>query len=182
MQILALTGSLRERSINTELLRTFAMLAPAGTRVAQFDGLGSLPHFNPDLDQEGMVPPIDVAHLRAEVRAADALLISCPEYAHGVAGSFKNLLDWLVSGSEMPGKPVCVISASAGARFGPPSLVETLRTMSTVVVTGDAVTIPVNGRRLDAAGIAADAELVIAIAQTLRSIAETVTAGQTTRE
>ncbi len=51
MHILALTGSLRERSINTELLRAFERLAPQGTRVTHFDGLGSLPHFNPELRQ-----------------------------------------------------------------------------------------------------------------------------------
>jgi len=182
IHILALTGSLRERSINTELLRAFALVAPAGTRVTLFDGLGLLPHFNPDLDQDGIVPPVSVARLRAAVAGADALLISCPEYAHGVAGSFKNLLDWLVSGSEMPGKPACVVSASAAARFGPPSLVETLCAMSTVVVTGDAVTIPVNGRRLDAAGIAAEADLANGIRAALGSIAETVTAAQTSHE
>lgn len=181
MHILALTGSLRERSINTELLRAFERLAPPGTRVTHFEGLGALPHFNPDLDQEGMVAPHPVAQLRAAVGAADALLISCPEYAHGVAGSFKNLLDWLVSASEMHGKPVCVVSASAGATFGPPALVETLRTMSAVIVTTGAVTIPVNGRPLDAVGIADDGDLATAIGATLRSIAETVTATQTSR-
>jgi chromate reductase, NAD(P)H dehydrogenase (quinone) len=178
MNILALTGSLRARSINTELLRAFALRAPEGTDVRLFDGLGALPHFNPDLDEEGMVPPASVTQLRAHVGAADALVLCCPEYAHGVAGSFKNLLDWLVSAPEMHGKPVCVVTASNGALFGPPSLVETLRTMSTVVIAGAPVTIPVNGRRLDAAGIVADAELARGIDGALTAIAAAVRAAQ----
>ncbi len=159
MRILALTGSLRARSINTELLRAVKLLAPSGVSVTFSDALGQLPHFNPDLDQEGMQQPAPVTRLRGEVAAADAVVISCPEYAHGIAGSFKNLLDWLVSGSEMPGKPICVLNASSSSRFGPASLVETLRTMSCLVVTGDAITVPVDGRRLDAAAIAADPHL-----------------------
>jgi chromate reductase, NAD(P)H dehydrogenase (quinone) len=181
MRLLALTGSLRARSVNTELLKAVALLAEHGFAVESSDHLGRLPHFNPDLDAEGMTPPAVVADLRSVIRAADALIISCPEYAHGVAGSFKNLLDWLVSGPEMVGKVVCVLSASTGSRFGPTSLVETLRTMSATVVTDAAITVPVNGRRLDAAAIAADGELAAVVRDTLRQIAAAVHAAQTTR-
>jgi NAD(P)H-dependent FMN reductase len=179
MHLLALTGSLRAQSINTELLRSVALLAPAGTVVRFSELLGALPHFNPDLDREGMTPPAVVVQLRAEIAAADALVISCPEYAHGVAGAFKNLLDWLVSGPELVAKPVAVLRASEGSRFGPESLVETLRTMSARVVTEAPLTIPVNGRRVDAPEIAADAELARAVRSVLTLIAATVSGPQT---
>ena len=104
MNVLALTGSLRARSINTDLLKAAALLAPAGTTVKVSQILSKLPHFNPDLDDVGSVPPAAVAKLRNAVAKADAVLISSPEYAHGVAGAFKNLLDWLVSGPEVVGK------------------------------------------------------------------------------
>jgi chromate reductase, NAD(P)H dehydrogenase (quinone) len=169
MNFLALTGSLRARSINTDLLHAAALLAPAGTTVTVSQILAELPHFNPDLDDVGATPPVAVAKLREAVAAADALLISCPEYAHGVAGAFKNLLDWLVSGPEMVGKIVCVLSASSHATFAPASLVETLRTMSAVVVTGAAITVPVNGRRMSAGTIAADAELAAILQMVLAS-------------
>ena len=39
--------------------------------------------------------------LRTSIDRADALLICSPEYAHGVPGSLKNALDWLVSGIEI---------------------------------------------------------------------------------
>lgn len=168
MNILALTGSLRRRSINTELLRSLVVLAPAHVVFRFSNAIGLLPHFNPDLDEDGSVPPTSVAALRYEIGAADALLISCPEYAHGVAGAFKNLLDWLVSSSEMPGKPVLVLNASAGAHFGPASLVETLKTMSAHVIGGAALTVPVDGRRWDADQIAADPGLSAVLRTALR--------------
>ena len=179
MNVLALTGSLRARSINTELLHAAALLAPTGTRVTVSQLLADLPHFNPDLDDVGSVPPTAVAMLREAITAADALLISCPEYAHGVAGAFKNLLDWLVSGPEMVGKVVCVLNASSHATFAPASLAETLRTMSAVVVPGAAITVPVNGRRLRADAIAADPELSAILLHALTAVAAAVTAPQT---
>jgi chromate reductase, NAD(P)H dehydrogenase (quinone) len=174
MRLLALTGSLRSHSINTEVLRASERLLPAGVTVSLFDGLGALPHFNPDLDREGMDPPPAVADLRTRIGEADALLISCPEYAHGPAGSFKNLLDWLVSAPEMYGKVACILSTSALAQFAPAALAETLRTMSVTVVTGAAIIIPVNGRRLSAEDVAMDAELAPILQRALSDLARAV--------
>jgi NAD(P)H-dependent FMN reductase len=62
---------------------------------------------------------------------ADGILISSPEYAHGVPGSLKNALDWLVSDGALVDKPVALINASpVGGEFARDSLVETLRTMN----------------------------------------------------
>jgi NAD(P)H-dependent FMN reductase len=79
-----------------------------------YEGLAGLPHFNPDDDEDGGPVPPAVADLRARVIAADGWVISSPEYAHGVPGSLKNALDWLVSCPELPGKPVLLLNASAG--------------------------------------------------------------------
>lgn len=179
MILLALSGSLRARSTNTELLKACALLAPQQSEVRFWDALGRLPHFNPDLDEEGMTPPTSVVALRADIATADALLISCPEYAHGVAGSFKNLLDWLVSGPEMVGKPVCILHASESSHFGPAALTETLRTMSANVVTGDAIIIPINGRRMDADAIVAEGELADKLRRALALVAAAVVVSQT---
>jgi chromate reductase, NAD(P)H dehydrogenase (quinone) len=172
MNILGLTGSLRAQSINTEVLRACEALAPAGSSVTVYDGLGTLPHFNPDLDEDGMQPPSSVAALRSRIGAADLLLISCPEYAHGPAGSFKNLLAWMVSAPEMHGKLTCVLSTSEHAQFAPVALVETLRTMSVSIVTGAAVVVPVNGRRMHAADIVADPQLASLLQTLLLSATE----------
>jgi len=159
VDILGISGSLRARSSNTELLRAAALVAPASARVTLFEGLDGLPHFNPDLDSERAILPAPVVALRRQVAAADALIISSPEYAHGVPGSLKNALDWLVSGPEIPYKPIGLLAASARSTHGQASLAETLRTMSTVLVPGASLALPLDGRRLDAAGIAGDPEL-----------------------
>lgn len=172
--ILAISGSLRARSSNTELLRAAALVAPASTRVTLFDGLAGLSHFNPDLDGEGAVLPAPVVAFRRQVGAADAVIISSPEYAHGVPGTLKNALDWLVSGPEIPHKPIGLLAASARSTHGQASLAETLRTMSTVLVPGASLTLSLDGRRLDAAGIAGDAELAALLRAALEALVREV--------
>jgi len=131
VKIIAISGSLRARSSNLALLRAAAAIAPAGMEVAIYDGLASLPHFNPDDDEEGVAPPAPVAALRALLADADGIVISTPEYAHGLPGSLKNALDWLVSDGALVDKPVAILSASPiGGQFAQASLVEILTTMN----------------------------------------------------
>lgn len=135
MRVLAISGSLRARSSNRALLRAAATLAPPGMEWETYEGLGDLPHFNPDDDEDGRPIAPAVADLRSRVIAADGWVISSPEYAHGVPGSLKNALDWLVSCPELPGKPVLLLNASAaGGDFAQAALAETLRTMSLEVL------------------------------------------------
>lgn len=171
-RVLTISGSLRARSSNTEVLRAAALLAPESVEVVPFDGLEALPHFNPDLDDEGAVLPVPVRALRDEIAAADALLICSPEYAHGVPGSLKNALDWLVSGPEMVGKPVGLLNASSRSRHAHESLAETLRTMSADLVAGAVITLPLDGRRLDAAQIAANEEFAAPLRSALLALVE----------
>lgn len=133
--ILAVNGSLRERSSNAALLRAAARVAPEGVHVMLYRGLGALPPFNPDLDAEGSVAPAEVAELRRLFIDADAVLISSPEYAHGVPGVLKNMLDWLVSTGELVGKRVALINAApVGGNYAQAALLETLRTMNWNVI------------------------------------------------
>lgn len=176
LNVLAISGSLRAQSSNAELLRAAGLLDPSSFAVSLYDGLAGLPHFNPDDDREDSVLPAAVAELRARIAAADALLISSPEYAHGVPGSLKNALDWLVSGPEMPGKPVGVLTASSLALHAPPSLVETLRTMSALVVDDAVRVVPLAGRRLDAAGIVREPKLAGIVRDALHALRQAVLA------
>jgi len=133
--IVAISGSLREGSSNAALLRAAASVAPEGVRFVFYEGMNELPHFNPDLDTEGSTPPEPVRQLRELLIGADAILISSPEYAHGVPGAFKNLLDWLVSTGELVGKPVALLNAAAaGGEYAQNAILETLRTMNWNVV------------------------------------------------
>jgi chromate reductase, NAD(P)H dehydrogenase (quinone) len=159
MQLLAISGSLRAGASNTLLLQAAALVAPPNVSIAIYDALGTLPHFNPDLDSpDGTAVPEIVLDLRARVGRADGVLMSCPEYAHGIPGSFKNLLDWLVGSIEFPNKPVALLNTSPMSVHAPAQLVEVLTTMNARLVTDACATIPI-GRRLDAAAIAADPEL-----------------------
>lgn len=139
-RILAISGSLRAKSINTAVLSALHSLAPAGMAVTIFRGLGDLPHFNPDLDTDA--PPATVVVWREAVRSAHALVICTPEYAHGVPGTLKNALDWLVSYEPFLHKPVAIINARPGATLAHASLRETLSVMNARLLDAASVTLP----------------------------------------
>jgi chromate reductase len=169
VRILAMSGSLRERSSNTALVRASADLAPAGVVVEIYDELALLPPFNPDVERHGL--PAVVARLADAVREADAVLISSPEYAHGVPGVLKNALDWLVGTDALSDKPVALVNASARAHHAWASLAETLTTMAGRVIREASVTISLDGRKLDAEGIVADEGLAGALRAALETLA-----------
>jgi NAD(P)H-dependent FMN reductase len=153
---LAIAGSLRATSSNAALLRAAARDAPSGVEVVLYEGLGALPPFSPDLDVEPLPGP--VADLRRQIAAADALMICSPEYAHGMPGTLKNALDWLVSALEALGKLVLLVSASpGGAAHAHAQLAEVLRTMNLKLVDGGAHVF--TRARLDASGEVADPEM-----------------------
>jgi chromate reductase, NAD(P)H dehydrogenase (quinone) len=168
MRILAISGSLRAVSSNTALLRAAAALAPEGVEVALYEGLGDLPHFNPDLDGDTVLPA--VADLRARVRESDAVLISSPEYAHGVPGTLKNALDWLVGSTDIVGKPVGLVNAAPRATLAQASLAETLTVISASLVPEACLAVPLAGKKLDAAGIAASPELAGALRSAIAAL------------
>jgi NAD(P)H-dependent FMN reductase len=111
MSLLLISGSLRDGSTNTALLRT-AQAIDADTE--RFARMRELPHFSPD-DDDGDELPAAVVELRAAVGRADAVLVCTPEYAGALPGSFKNLLEWLVGGGEAYRKPIAWINVSGPA-------------------------------------------------------------------
>lgn len=172
LRILAISGSLRARSSNGSLLRLAIDVAPDDMEIVPYDGLASLPHFNPDDDTD--VPPAPVLDLRARVGASDGLLICSPEYAHGVPGSLKNALDWLVASVELPHKPVALLNASPLATHAHASLVETLTVMSTRIVPEASATIPVARGDVAADGTIASIEIRRALRDALDAFARAI--------
>ena len=169
LNILAVSGSLRAESKNRALLEAAQLLAPAGARITLDWSLATLPHYNPDLDTlDGESMPPEAARWRERAGEADGLLLSSPEYAHGVPGVLKNALDWLVSSTTFPGKPVALLGASPVSVFAPEQLRETLTTMSARFVYEASIAVPVPGAAASAASIADDPEL----AQLLRGALE----------
>jgi chromate reductase, NAD(P)H dehydrogenase (quinone) len=167
-RILAVSGSLRERSSNSALVRAARMLAPIGVDVQIYDGLSQLPFFNPDLDRDD--EPTAVAEFRQLLREADALLISSPEYAHGVPGVLKNALDWVVGSGELIDKPIALVNASPRATYAYASLYETLTTMTARIVLEASITVAVSGRLNDEREICTDPVVAPALRDALTAL------------
>jgi chromate reductase len=118
MRILAVSGSLREGSFNTSLLRAALEAAPDGVELELWEGIGELPLYDEDHDV-GDVPE-SVRHLREDWAAAEAILFSTPEYNGSVPGGLKNAIDWASRPrveAVLRNKPVAVVGASTG-QFG----------------------------------------------------------------
>ena len=114
VRVLLVSGSTRAGSGNTAALVTAAAVAPGGVTTVMYDGLARLPAFNPDDDGDRV--PREVAELREDITAADAVLFCTPEYAGTLPGSFKNLLDWTVGGGQLYGKPAAWINVAVPGR------------------------------------------------------------------
>jgi NAD(P)H-dependent FMN reductase len=117
MRILLISGSTRAASSNTRALQELRALRRPGVATDWYPGLRELPAFVPD---EQPVPPA-VTDLLGAITAADAVVLSTPEYAGGLPGALKNLLDWTVGGGELYGRPVAWLDVAnpgrgAGAR------------------------------------------------------------------
>jgi chromate reductase len=114
-KIVAMSGSLRKKSVNTAALRAARELAPAGVSIEIVE-IGDLPLYNEDLRVDGSFPA-EANRLREQVRGADAILIACPEYNYGVTPALKNALDWCSRPANQPFayKAVGIFGVSGGA-------------------------------------------------------------------
>ena len=115
MKVLGLSGSLRRDSYNARLLRAAASELPPGTEFEVWDGVRELPYYDEDVDVDPV--PRTVRDLRAAIAAADAVLISTPEYNASIPGALKNAIDWASrprATSSLKDKPVLVVGASTG--------------------------------------------------------------------
>ncbi|MDB5852551.1 MAG: reductase [Herminiimonas sp.] len=167
LQILALSGSQRTKSWSTALLRAMQQLAPAWVDFTIFEEHKVWPLFNPELEDD---VPESIARFRAAIASAGAIVIASPEYAHGVTGTIKNTLDWLVSYPPFADKPVAVLNPSLQSFHADLALKETLRTMSADLIADACVRIPVIGSGIAQDAIATDPRFIPAIDAVLRAI------------
>lgn len=169
-QILAISGSLRDASTNTAALRTAVALAPEGTTVTLFEGLKTLPHFNPDNDIDPL--PAAVEALRHAVRSCDAVLFSTPEYAGTLPGSFKNLLDWMVGGTELNDKPVGWINTHPVGRGtgATTALMTVLHYVTANIIDEACVHVTIGREQVGLEGFVADDSLRAQIIQTVETL------------
>jgi chromate reductase len=144
VRILALSGSARRDSTNSALLRAAREAAPRDVTFSLYEGMGALPIFNPDHTDP---LPAEATALREALRGCDGLLISAPEYAHGVPGGLKNLLDWVVGWGELAETPVALWQASVYGDHAKAALAEILKTMSMRIVPEAALTVHLRGKK-----------------------------------
>lgn len=113
-QVLGICGSLRRRSLNMALLRAAQEVAPDNVAITIAD-ISDLPLYNDDLDQAG--PPASVGTLRDQIRRADAVLFSTPEFNYGIPAPLKNAIDWAsrpANDRPLGQKPCAIMGASTG--------------------------------------------------------------------
>jgi len=150
MNLLAISGSVRSGSYNLALLRAMKGLCPSGLSATVYDQIKQIPIFDPEIDDSDI--PDSVSSLISMMRKSDGIIISTPEYAHGVPGALKNTLDWLVSSDALILKPIVVTSVSTsglGAVRAHSSLVLILSAMNANVVVEGSMNVPYAQSKFD---------------------------------
>ena len=119
ISVLAISGSLREQSYSTAVIRTLAAAVPASVRVDQAE-IGMLPFYNQDVDSDEKRPVV-VRSFKERVARCDGLLVVTPEYNYGLPAVLKNAIDWAsrpAYASVLKGKPVACMTTSPGPYGG----------------------------------------------------------------
>lgn len=132
-----------------------------------FNGLGEIPLFNPDIEDN---PPSSVVTFRSDIMASDGIIISSPEYAHGVTGAVKNALDWIVGSGEFVNKPTAILNAGPRSSIAYESLKEIVRTIDGQIVPGASIDVPILGNQQAVEGLEIDPEIARLIYQIIESL------------
>ncbi len=170
-RILAISGSLRQASLNSAALRAAAALAPRDAEVTIYQGLAESPHFNPDLAGKEAA---SVLVLRRQLQEADGVLLACPEYAHGLPGTFKNALDWTVASGEFVNKPVALINLYQRSTWAPALLKETLSMMTARVVEPASVTLGLESSKVGEDFILSDGRIAQILGAALHALVQAI--------
>jgi len=133
-------------------LGALVRIAPPAVEIVLWNEMDKIPAFNPDVEDAHEAGP--VGRFRTHLREADAVVFSTPEYAHGIPGSLKNALDWVVGSGELSRKPVVLVNASARGIFVQAALKEVLSTMDARLMTEADLTVDLQGKKLTAVEIA----------------------------
>ena len=119
IHVLGIPGTLRKDGYNKRLLQIASGVLPPAVTLEIYD-LAPLPFYNADVEAQGL--PESVQHFHARLAAADAYLITTPEYNYSITGALKNALDWAsrrtVDGAPAPinNKPLAMMGG--GGRSG----------------------------------------------------------------
>ena len=176
INILAISGSLREKSTNSTLLRACKILAPKNTTIKLYKNLGFLPLFNPDIEGEDYNNPApnSVNEFRKKLKEADGIIIASPEYAHGITGAMKNALDWTVASGDFVGKPVVIFNTSPRASHALASLKEIISVIDAQLIESAFATVKILGSNYNESDIVADSEISKILSQALEQFTKEI--------
>ena len=170
--VLAISGSLRNNSSNTGLVRMAIRLAPADLVFTHWTRIGDLPFYNEDLEAD---PPAIVREWRDAVSACDALFVAAPEYNFGPTGVLKNAIDWVtrpLGQHALRGKTISIVSSAGGT--GGSHMIEQLSgilaLLGNTVVSEPVVQIAKGAERINADGTTSDPEIATLISQRLATL------------
>lgn len=183
IKILAISGSLRASSSNTNILRAIAKLAPDNISVSIYEQLGALSYFSPDIDTENAQPAVTA--FRNALKEADAVIVCTPEYAFGAPGMLKNALDWTVSSGSFSRKPLALLSASPLASGGDKahaSLLLTFKALDAIIPDACKVMIPIVYKKINASAEILDDDLRAALQNALNALINCVEENKTEEE
>jgi chromate reductase len=155
--IFAIPGSLRAGSSNHKVLKFIGSLLPADISYHIYEGLATIPPFDPGLDDD--TPPEPVTALRQAITNAGAVIICTPEYAFGIPGQLKNALDWMVSSASFSGKPTALVTASTGGENAHAALLKVLGAIDCNIMEGGTLLIPYIRSKMDADGNITDSDV-----------------------
>ena len=176
-RIVGISGSLRQGSFNTALLRAAVALMPEGSTLIA-ETIHGIPLYDGDVEA-GQGIPARVADLKKMVAAADGLILSTPEYNNSMPGVFKNAIDWLTRPpadikTVFGGKPVALLGASPGG-FGTilsqNAWLSVLRTLGTKPWFGGRLMVSRAQSVFDAGGNLVDESIKTQLQQFLRGFA-----------
>lgn len=165
-KVLAISGSTRKNSTNEIILKTIAGLFLDTLELVIYNQIDELPHFNPDLEKDGLPP--SVAAFRQLIEDADGVLICTPEYVFSLPGALKNALEWTVSTTVFSFKPFAFIVASASGEKAFESLGLIMKTLLQEPVNEQCKLLIKGGRgKINAAGQFADDTALEGIKKTI---------------
>ncbi len=160
MQVASFCGSLGSMSANAAALDVATRrVLETGHDIIAVAGLESIPPFHPEQVDD---PAAVVSEFRRSLESCDAVLLSAPEYAGGVAGLTKNALDWLVGSGSLYHRTVGVLSAgTTGGAHAIEQLVRTLSWQGALVVAVLGIDAP--RPKMDERGVFTDDATISAI-------------------
>lgn len=171
-KLFAIIGSASANSANLRLVEFIAREVAAELEVEIFEGLKSLPHFDPELSIENT--PVEVLKFRNSISSADAVLICTPEYVFSIPSGLKNAIEWCISTTVFSEKPCGLITASASGQKGHEELQLIMRTA--MASFSDETTLLINGVRakIDKDGMITDSNTALQVNRFITAFLELI--------